>query len=60
MEKFKLKQVATSVPEENVQDVKVILYNDLPGENLLLVTTSEGWVRVNLVDKTFAVGAYEG
>ena len=52
---FKLKQVATRVPKENVQDVQVTRYDDL-----LFVSMDDGWVRINLADGTFAVGAYEG
>lgn len=56
MKEFKLRQAGTSVPAENVQDVKVTLLDS--GE--LFIHTKWGWVYIDLTDETFAVGDYEG
>ena len=60
MKEFKLKQEATNVPKENVQDVKVTLFQDNTLSDILLIQTNECWIRVNLACETFAVGSYEG
>ena len=57
MKEFTLKQVATNVPPENVQDVRIDLWEK---SNTLFVSTAEGWMIINLQDQTFAVGDYEG
>ena len=57
MKEFKLKQVGTQVPEENIQDVQVTLLDD---GDIWIDLGEDGWIAVNLTDSTFAVGDYEG
>ena len=54
-EKFVLKQEGTGVPEANVAGYRVEKDGDL-----IFISEPEGWLTVNLKQKTFAVGAYEG
>ena len=57
MKEFILKQVGTQVPEENVQDVSVTLLDD---GDIWIDLGEEGWIGIDLVNGTFAVGEYEG
>lgn len=52
---FILKQFGTMVPPEFVTDVEVTR-----DDNILFIATPEGWIRIDLLDKSYAVGAYEG
>lgn len=57
MEEFGRKQVATCVPPESIEDVSVTMLDD---GNLFVQIGDEYWIGINLADKTFAVGVYEG
>ena len=52
---FKLNQKATQVPARNVFNYRV---TEDDGE--LFVELPDGWISIDMEDKTFAVGAYEG
>ena len=54
--KLTLTQKGTSVPEDNVKDVVEVWVDG----NIVMVQMKDEWVRVDLSDDTFAVGAYEG
>ncbi len=57
MMEYQLKQEATCVPKENVKGFNVEEYKE---EGIIFVGTPYGWIRINLLKQTFAVGEYEG
>lgn len=57
MVEFKLEQKATSLPAKNVVgEVKVVEQFG----TFILIRLPHFWIRLDLSDNTYAIGAYEG
>ena len=67
MKVFTLKQEATCLPEtfvkhlaKGVTSFPMIILPSRRIEDVVLVQLEDFWVRINLTNHTYAIGAYEG
>lgn len=56
MVNYTLEQKATQLPSEFIKDYAKVTQDG----DIILVNLSDGWIRIDLADKSFAVGDYEG
>ena len=58
---FAVKQHGTSVPETTAkEEVPKVERTQKNGEDVLFINEKDGWIRIDLINHTYAVGAYEG